>query len=155
MVEYLSYGLEASSTLAQVKDSLLGLLGNIKRVSPKSEIWFISGVITAEGPEFRSRNRELIRNYGEYIRNKHYSLAFSAVDVFSEGLIAKVKASGAKSGDFTPMWLEFIKEGKDFLTGIITTPRWQNSPGSVLEVATASRLGLKIIQMEEELLSIK
>ena len=155
MIESLVLALEHSRDLPGVKKGLLTLLGKIKTENPTAQIWFITGVITAEGPEFRSRNRELLTRYGEYIRNTRFPFAFSAVDVFSEDLISIVKASGAQGKDFTPMWIEFINEGKELLTGIITTPRWQKSPGSILEVETASNLGLNIVRMENELSSLQ
>jgi hypothetical protein len=155
MKESIILALEHSRDLPDVRQGLLALLGKIKTENPTAQIWFITGVITAEGPEFRSRNRELLTKYGEHIRNTRFPFAFSAVDVFSEELIKRVKANGAQGKDFTPMWIEFINETKDLLTGVITTPRWQNSPGSLLEVETALNLGLSILRMEEELLLLQ
>jgi len=144
--------LQTADTLDQVKGQLLILVGEYKRAHPQTEIWFITGIIAADGPDYKQRNRERLRNYGYTIREKMGLVAFSAVDVFDSSLLDRIKQNGNTSSDFTPMWCEFISQAGPLLAGIILTPRWAISGGCTKEVDTVKRMGGRILDLEDILL---
>lgn len=132
-----------SNTLNEVRDSLFALFRHL-REEGFQQIGYVSGPITADGPDNINKNLEILEKNTKTIRSKHDFPVFSPTDVFDKALFDRLNANGFKNSDWEVFWVELLTSGEKFVTDIFMTPGWERSHGSTLEFNSAKQVEIEI-----------
>jgi hypothetical protein len=90
--------------------------------SKEGKFAFVSGMISAEGPEFVHRNMAVLADFTDQVRMGSAAPVMSASDVFHESLLGRYRDVG-KEG-WAIFWRKVLASGVGTL---IMTPRWESS----------------------------
>lgn len=135
-----------ATNLDHVREGVLETFIEVKSKVPTSQIGYVSGIITSDGPEFIERNLKVLASNTEEIRKKHPFPVFSPTDIFDNALFARLMEMklpvSEREAKFIAFWREVLKCGH--VTDIFMTPRWELSKGARDEYETAKQLGLTI-----------
>lgn len=135
-----------STNLAAVRDKVVALFDQTRQRTGTKRIGYVAGIINSDGPEKVEENRQRLAEYTERIREEQDFPIFSATDIFSKELFAKleeVKLGGPERNEaFMRFWREILESGN--VTDIFMTPRWEQSVGATDEHKTATKLGITI-----------
>lgn len=136
-----------TDTIDNLDDLAIALISLLKetRNIGSTQIGYVSGMITSEGPQNIAKNIEILEKHTSTLRNKYLYPIFSATDVFYDQLFARIDARGAKNTDYEHFWNQVLSSR--YITDIFMTPRWELSHGACDELATAKRLQLTIHYM--------
>ena len=139
MQERIRVAVKESGTLAEVRDNILTLFKYMVEEEGVTQIGYVAAIITSDGEEKVGENIARLQRYTEHVRKTQNYPVFSATDVFTEELYERLFAAGFKNDDWIVFWREVL--GKDFVTDIFMTPRWEQSTGASDEYQTAKRTG--------------
>lgn len=114
-----------------------------------TQIGYVSGIITSDGPENIPKNILRLEKFTEDIRIKSKIPIFSATDIFDDELFARLSIAGAKNADYEVFWRQVLDSG--FVTHMYLTPRWEISHGAQDEHQVAKNLNMEIIYITNEI----
>ncbi|MFA6518986.1 MAG: DUF4406 domain-containing protein [Candidatus Shapirobacteria bacterium] len=114
-----------------------------------TQIGYVSGIITAEGPENIPKNILRLEKFTAEIRGKSSFPIFSATDIFDDDLFARLSLTGAKNADYEVFWRQIL--GSGFVTHMYMTPRWEISHGACDEHQVAKNLNMEIVYIFDEI----
>jgi len=132
-----------SNTLDEVRDSLFTLFRHL-REGGIQQIGYVSGPITADGPDNIDRNLEILEKNTETVRSAHDYPVFSPTDVFDKELFDRLNANGFKNPDWEVFWEELLTANEKFITDIFMTQGWERSHGSTCEFNSAKQVEIEI-----------
>lgn len=141
------HALQEARSLAETRDLLLELF-RAERSGGLTDIGYVSGMISSDGPEHIQRNRERLRAITEEVRQRENVAIFSAVDVFNDQLFPKLEVLGYPNEDWIQFWREILDTPERFVTSVFMTPRWEESRGARDEHEVALRMGITIYYTE-------
>lgn len=150
MKEKIADAVKMSNSLAQVRDSLLGVFREY-RLAGHNRIGYVSGAITADGRENIPKNIARLERFTEQIRTQREFPVFSATDVFDDELFKRLDALGFKNENWITFWQEVLGSEEKFVTDMFMTPRWQKSRGATDEHDVATRVGMTIYYIDYEI----
>jgi hypothetical protein len=134
--------LHITLTLNEACRNLIQVLKETYETSDSKRIGFVSGAITADGPEHIERNIKKLLEYTNLL-NKGYSFSiFSDPQVFTSEMNNRYKKQGVAYHEFIEFWRKVLKSG--YITDIFMTPGWERSTGAKDEYLLAKKLGLHI-----------
>ncbi|MBP9817176.1 hypothetical protein KBC75_00280 [Candidatus Shapirobacteria bacterium] len=110
-----------------------------------TQIGYVSGIISSEGPENIPKNLKRLDKYTKNLRRLHHFPIFSQNDIFSDDVYEAIKKSGATHSDFEDFYRRV--HGSGFITHMFMTPKWELSLGATDEHKTALQSALKLIYL--------
>ncbi|MDP2671732.1 MAG: DUF4406 domain-containing protein [bacterium] len=147
MTELLQEHVKEASTLAEVLEGVFKAF-HVAGDGKKKSIGYVSGIITSDGPDKIQKNIEVLDGYTAKVRAQREFPIFSAVDVFSNEVFARLNAFELPAESFEDFWRQILNSG--WVSHIFMTPRWQESKGATDEYKTAKKLALKIHFIRED-----
>lgn len=132
-----------ANSIDEVKKLLLGVLKGV-RTEGSTQIGYVAGILTSDGPQNIDKNVKRLRKFTDKIRAENGYPIFSSTDVISDHLFKKLGAKLFERADWEEFWREVLGTKEKFVTDIFMTPRWQESRGATDEHKTAKENGLKI-----------
>lgn len=146
MKDKITKSLSHSTTLKEVKDSLLKILEEVQQENKQKRVGYVSGIIFSDGPLHVKRNVKILSDYTVFLRKNNSFPIFSPTDIFYDGLYHNLKEASfpeeARRILFMTFWRDILSSG--FITDIFMTPRWQQSEGATDEHNLAQKQGLTI-----------
>ncbi len=120
-------------------------------VSREGKFTFVSGLISADGPQFIDRNMAVLTDFTDHIRKDSTAPVMSATDVFHRSLLDLYRTE-SRDG-WAVFWRKVLRSG---ISTLIMTPRWEDSYGAKDEHGFALQTGIQIEyrQYSPELLEI-
>lgn len=131
-----------ATSLEEIETILISIFHQVKNQAQTTQIGYVSGIITSDGPEFIQRNIKVLIRHTKRIRKNQQFPIFSATDIFNDDLFKRLQVNNYKNTDYEIFWDKLLRSGH--VTDIFMTPRWQESRGCNLEHAAALELKLKI-----------
>lgn len=148
MLEIIRPALVEARTLDEVKTGVLSVLSDFRNKG-FSQIGYVSGIISSDGPAKISQN--LLR-LAEHTKNISYSNTFpvfSPTCVFDDNLFKRIGAENLSGEDFMVFWRAILRDKHRYVTDIFMTPRWEYSEGATEEHQIAKELKLNIYYVKD------
>ncbi len=125
-------------------------LRELKERNPGARVFFISGIVTSDGPLHIDGNLKTLSDYVDKIKSdgRFGPFVFSTPDVFNRPLFAKLDNAGCVNGDYLSFWRDLLRSR--LIDGIIMTPSWQESNGASHELMTARQIRLNVFSAHLE-----
>jgi len=137
-------------TMALARDRVIETLAKVK-ADTHEYLGFVSGIVSSDGDEYVERNIRRLAAYTERIRSEQPFRIFSATDVFSPELFARLTEMKLdreeREAHFFDFWSAVLHSGH--VTHVFFTPRWEQSAGASDEHKTAKQLGLTITYVDQ------
>lgn len=147
----IALALKRAKTLLHVEKELIKLFKITKNISNIARIGYVAGIINSDGPEYVKVNRKKLADHAEKLRKVNKFPTFSAVDVFSEDIYARLEemklSLDKREAKMRSFWRQILISGH--VTDIFMTPRWKKSKGATDEHKIAKRIGLTIHYVED------
>ena len=142
MKESLKDAIVSSNTINEAEEKLISTLDEIRHQNPEIRVYFVSGIVTSDGPSFVKRNLQVLQDRALRIAEKVDGIVFSAANIFNSELFKKFDSAGATNEDYLIFWERVLNSGQ--ITDVVMTPRWEESGGARRENETAITIGLQI-----------
>ncbi len=133
-----------SKSFRDIESKVTSLFANLKKTEPELDIIYVAGIISSDGKDFIQRNRQILANNTEKVREatRETAFVFSAEDIFDDKVIAKLDPNEISNEEnWYQFWRNVLRSG---VTHIVLTPRWEESKGATDEFLTANSIGLPI-----------
>ncbi|KKR50513.1 MAG: hypothetical protein UU81_C0002G0027 [Microgenomates group bacterium GW2011_GWC1_41_8] len=146
MKELIYEQIKFASTVEDVRQSVVRLLGKLRLKDDVERIGYVSGIITSGGSI--EENIQRLIAHTDRLRTIHNFPIFTPPDVFPDDVFERTNAINHPSEKWIEFWRTILESGH--VTDIFMTPRWQLSRGATDEHETAQRIGITIHYVEEE-----
>lgn len=135
---------ETCKTIKEYRDLVIQSLRELKERNPGARVFFVSGIVTSNGPTHIDRNLKTLSDYVDTIKSdgRFGPFVFSTPDVFNCPLFEKLDNAGCVNRDYLSFWRDLLRSR--LIDGIIMTPRWQKSSGASYELMTARQIRLNV-----------
>ncbi len=150
MKQRIQESLQEASNLDDVKKIMIDIFKTLKKEG-NTQIGFVSGIITSEGPENVQKNIERLRRFTDHIRSQNDFPIFSSTDIFNDDLYKRIHKDLPDREAWEQFYRDILGTEEKFITHIFMTPKWKLSHGAVDEHETASKLGINIHYLEAEI----
>lgn len=147
MKELIRMHVEKATNLDKVFIGMLACFEMLRKRNPlEHRLGYVAGIITSDGPDHTMRNIEKLAEYTHKLRIALGFPVFSATDIFSVALFAKLQEMGLppseREAQFIDFWRRILTSGH--VTDILMTPRWEVSAGATDEHKTAMDRGIQV-----------
>lgn len=142
MRELIQASIKDCQSLSEIQRVLCDVLA---RQADQQPIAYVSGKITADGPDYIYSNLARLDEYTSRVTQEFDGLVFSAADIFNAQVYQVInQVAEVSEAEFYTFWQNVLLHG---VTHIFMTPGWEESRGATDEHQTAQKLGLKIIYL--------
>lgn len=134
-------------TLDEVRRFVTPVFADFRERHGYPRIGYVSGVVTADGPGRIGPNLDRLGYYTQVLQLRRAFPVFSAADIFTLELIARLDAGRHAHHHYVAFWRDIL--GSGHITDVFMTPRWEISRGATDEHTTARARGLRIHYVPE------
>lgn len=146
MRKVLKLALKKAFTIEETLRITVRTITKAKEDNPNAKIGYVSGKVTADGPECIIDNLARMHKFTEMLIKIHGNFIFSAADIFNDEVYWKMNLPRPiHEKDFYDFWRAVLSSG---ITDIYMTPGWEKSDGAKDEHETAKQLKINIHYME-------
>ena len=139
MKERIREAVKESGTLNEVRDNILAVIKNMFEIEGVTQIGYVSGIITSDGPEKISENLNRLQKFTDLVRKTSDFPIFSSIDVISDELFKRLGAAKIEQEVWRVFWREVLQS--PYVTDMFMTPGWEQSRGALDEFQTAKATG--------------
>ena len=136
----IAFDLAKAHSLKEVADLVTARLRHVRQDADR--LVYVAGIVSSDGPEQIATNLRSLHQNATYVAERFSAPTFSAADVFSPDVYARVGLETRTNAEFCHFWTAVLRSG--FVTDIVLTPRWRTSAGARSEYAVARRRGLRL-----------